>query len=243
MVMTKREIFNRANSMICSGSHPKRATEWILSQSSTGLFDIAGKIGYRLRCVCVCGSERLKFPCEIKRGDTVSCGCWHRVCAAWVGKSQAKHGLEGTRAYSSWSSMMKRCYSETSSSLHRYGGRGITVCRRWHNVANFVKDMGQPKRGLSLDRIDNNGNYEPGNCRWATQKEQMNNVSYNRVITYLGERMTVAQAADRFGIKYSRLLCRLRRGWTPAEAITSRRYKKIKHIRKNAAKRNTSVRA
>lgn len=241
--MTKSEIFNRAKAMIESGTHPKDATAWIVSQSKSGLFDLKGKVGSRLLCVCACGSERLKFPNEIKRGDVVSCGCWHRVCSSWVGKSQKRHGLDGTRAYSSWSSMMARCYDESFDSYHRYGGRGIKVCGRWMDVAKFVEDMGQPPAGRSLDRIDNNGDYEPGNCRWATRKEQMNNVSYNRIIVFHNERMTVAQAADRFGISYSTLVRRLNAGWTPDEAITMPRYTNIRCARKHAAKHNTTVRA
>lgn len=91
-----------------------------------------------------------------------------------------QHGLSKTRAYSIRKCMLSRCYNKNNSEYFRYGGRGIAVCKRWReSVENFVGDMGEPPQGYSIDRIDNNGNYEPGNCRWATQTQQ--NRNYNIV--------------------------------------------------------------
>jgi len=219
--------------MVESGTHPKDATAWILSRSNTGLFTIGGRVGHKLVCTCACGSIRLKHRCEIARGDTVSCGCWHRVCSSWVGKRQTKHGLEKTRSYSTWSSMMARCYDSTRYPYSRYGGRGIKVCKRWHDITNFVADMGQRPKGHSIDRIDNNGDYEPGNCRWVTQRQQMNNFSGNRLVKLNGETLTVSQLAGRSGKNYHSIYGRLVRGWTPFEAATLPRYTNIKYARKH----------
>jgi hypothetical protein len=87
--------------------------------------------------------------------------------------------------YVAWMHMRARCLKSNHPSYHRYGGRGITICDRWDNFANFVADMGPRPAGLEIDRINNDGNYEPGNCRWATRKQQMRNTSANRLITRL----------------------------------------------------------
>lgn len=94
--------------------------------------------------------------------------------------ANTKHGMKGTSVYNRWMAMKRRCFNPNSTRYERYGGRGITVCARWLEFENFYADMGDPPPGTTLERIDNNGNYEPGNCCWVTPKDQANNRSNNR---------------------------------------------------------------
>ncbi len=124
-------------------------------------------------------------------------------------------GAKHTRAYASWRSLLGRCFNPRNNHYHRYGGRGINVCERWRNsFEDFLADMGEPAKGMTLDRINNNGNYEPSNCRWATAKQQGNNSAKNNMVTYRGKTQSIAQWGEEVGIKANTLLYRLRRGWT-----------------------------
>lgn len=121
-----------------------------------------------------------------------------------------------------WQHMMERCYKETGRFFHRYGGRGVLVCDRWHVFENFRSDMEQSYRpGLTLDRKNNDGNYEPGNCRWATQKEQTQNSTVVRMVEINGEKLTVTEWAKRTGLSVSVMWHRLfRLKWDPVRAIS-----------------------
>lgn len=114
--------------------------------------------------------------------------------------------------------MMGRCYTPAHKSFAHYGGRGITVCERWRDFANFLADMGECPPGLTLDRKDNDGHYDPGNCRWATQKEQQNNRSITRFLEFNGQRRSMKEWADTLGINYQTLFSRVQGGW-PVERI------------------------
>lgn len=131
----------------------------------------------------------------------------------WWGKT-LKHEL-----YRMWSTMRKRCYSTKDKQFNNYGGRGITICERWSFFPNFVQDMGRRPKGFQIERINNDGNYEPGNCKWATPREQSNNKRCSRYLDFNGERMTAKQWADKLGVSYEAVMARLERGWSGKDTI------------------------
>ena len=123
--------------------------------------------------------------------------------------------------------MMTRCYNPGCASYERYGGRGITVCKRWHDPRGLLTDMGDlPFAGAELDRIDVNGDYEPDNCRWVTKIVNANNKTNNRFYEYAGQMMTLAQISKLCGVPYYTLSARLIRGWDMKKATTNKKFKR-----------------
>lgn len=136
------------------------------------------------------------------------------------GESHHRHGLIGTPEYWAWSAMKQRCLNPRKRNWARYGGRGIRVCERWlHSFELFLEDMGpRPSPRHSLDRIDNDGDYEPSNCRWATPGEQRRHQA--RLVRFRGELLTLAEWSKRTGLNASTIADRLDRGWTVERALT-----------------------
>lgn len=165
-------------------------------------------------CRCSCGTTRPVSRNSLLSGSSQSCGC-ARV------DSTRTHGLSTTPEYQAWNSMMARCYVETTERYPNYGGRGITVCERWWSIENFVTDMGpRPADKTSIERLDNNANYEPGNCAWANDTEQANNRRSSRLLDLDGDVRTVAEWSKATGLGRWKIMSRLRRGWSVKDALT-----------------------
>ena len=129
--------------------------------------------------------------------------------------------MSGTRVYKTWNMMVQRCENPNNPNYKDYGGRGIQVCERWHELENFSADMGDPPDGLSLDRRDNEGDYERSNCRWATRKTQNRNTRRNRMLTYDGQTQCATAWANSLGMNAKTLYARLALGWTVEQALTT----------------------
>jgi DNA-binding phage protein len=131
------------------------------------------------------------------------------------------HGMSKTPEYFVWRHMIRRCYCNRDTSFYLYGARGIVVCERWRNsFLDFLKDMGSRPIGRSIERIDNDGNYEPGNCTWATPLEQANNQRKNRKLTFNGQTKTMAQWARLVGLSWDGLKRRIASGWNENDILS-----------------------
>ena len=165
-------------------------------------------------CKCDCGTEKLVRGDHLRNAKIKSCGCLRR---------RTKRGYVAARKseYWIWLGIKQRCTNPSATSFHKYGGRGISICDRWANSFDaFLEDMGpRPTPNHSVDRIDNSGNYEPGNCRWADIKTQARNTRYNRIIEFDGQRQCIAYWADQIGAKPNTLVTRLRSGWSVEKTL------------------------
>ena len=173
-------------------------------------------------CRCECGTERPVRKDQLTRGISYSCGCYKReVSAEQIKRLSITHGLSKTRTYQIWKGMRKRCINPAEQSWAKYGGRGISVCKRWDKFENFLADMGEAPKKFSIDRIDVNGDYKLSNCRWADAKQQANNTRTNLLVRYAGKEMTLKQWAEELGIPYHRLYQRILRLSWPIERAFS----------------------
>lgn len=129
-------------------------------------------------------------------------------------------GGSNSPTYMSWSAMRERCLNPKADKYPQYGARGISICERWHSFESFLADMGERPHGKTLDRKDNDGNYELSNCRWATHKEQQNNRRANVFVEHDGERLTVTQWSERLGMVASTIRARLKRGYSADRALS-----------------------
>ena len=160
-------------------------------------------------CKCKCGSYAKVRADKLKSGQTKSCGCLSV-------EAKFKHGFTGTRIFRVWDQMITRCYNTKNKKYLYYGGRGIKVCDRWrYSFQLFLKDMGPPPSGHSIDRMDNNKDYAPGNCRWATPKQQANNRRDNVFLTFKGKTQTISQWSEELGVNRGMISQRIQRyGWS-----------------------------
>lgn len=176
-----------------------------------------GKQTYWL-CQCSCGTEKEICAYNLTKGLTNSCGCLS--VEKFTDRSKT-HGLSNSREYQIWMGIKARCTCETNSAYKYYGAKGVKVCDAWLNsFEQFLADMGEAPEGMSIERIDVSGNYEPSNCKWATQEEQANNKTNNRFITWRGKTMTAAQWGRKVGLCSHTILRRLRDGWSVDRTLT-----------------------
>lgn len=173
----------------------------------------------RWNCLCDCGNTTVVAGGNLTCGIIKSCGCLR-------GKKKITHGCSigrvRTRAYRSWDSMRQRCYNSNIRGYEYYGGRGISVCEQWrHSFECFLRDMGDCPKGMTIDRYpDKNGNYEPGNCRWATSGQQNNNKRSNVLVTAFGKTQSVAEWSVELSLDYDVIYQRIRHGWDHHKALT-----------------------
>ena len=161
-------------------------------------------------CLCSCGNETITESLKLRNGKSKSCGCKRHE---YIGNANKTHGMTNTRIYSIWHSMIGRCKYPSTQYYNRYGGRGIKVCEEWSSFDSFYKDMGPSyEKGLTIDRIDSNGNYELSNCRWADLDTQNNNRESNVLITIDGETKTMKHWSDVSGVNYQTVRSRVKVG-------------------------------
>ena len=169
---------------------------------------------------CFCGSERESQWNGALRSQ--SCGC---LTNDLLRRVRTVHGHSkvdryGSATWKSWKSMLDRCEHPLHNSYPNYGGRGISVCARWHEFRLFLADMGERPDGMQIDRINNEGNYEPGNCRWTTAKVNARNRRNTLYLEHEGEKLAAGEWADRLGVPYTTIVKRVRDGWPVCEALT-----------------------
>lgn len=177
----------------------------------------------RLQCVCDCGTTTLARAYELRRGEKVSCGCWKKKV---LGESTRTHGQSNSRisgyanrTYGIWQAMHDRCKNKNRSDYPHYGGRGIKVCKRWHEYENFVADMGEAPPTLTLDRREVNKGYAPSNCRWATRKQQSNNTTRTVWYTHKGVTERLAYWLLAAGVNRDTYYKRRKQGQTLGQAL------------------------
>ena len=175
----------------------------------------------RWLCLCDCGNEKIISGHGLRTGHTQSCGC---IGKERFGNLNKSHEKSGTPEWKTWIAMKRRCYDKNQQFYALYGGRGIAVCARWKDsFQNFYDDMGSRPKGMSLDRIDSNGNYEPSNCKWATAKEQARNTNRNYYVTVNGVTKALSAWTEELGLNYYTIRSRIYKlNWNPIEALFGR---------------------
>lgn len=174
--------------------------------------EVKGRCSTWLNCQCECGNMKVIRFDYLVNGRTKSCGCYRKDNMIKQNKNKITHNLTGVRLFNIWRGMKRRCYDEKVTEYKHYGGRGIKVCDEWLNslesFANWSYDNGY-NGTLTIDRIDNNGNYEPNNCRWVNQYTQQNNRTNNIQVEYQGRTQNISQWSKELNIKYGKLYTRI----------------------------------
>lgn len=195
----------------------QRFGELLVIEEAPDYIQPNGKKITRWLCQCDCGNQTIVRSNNLKGGRTKSCGHQNEKHS----HSAAANDGKNTPTYNSWLAMKTRCYNSNAANYHNYGGRGIVVCDRWLNSFNaFLADMGECPEGMSIDRIDNDGNYQPSNCKWSTKREQDNNRRTNRNITLQGRTQTMTQWCRELNLNKDTIKRRLYRGWSEVDALT-----------------------
>lgn len=186
--------------------------------------------GAKWETLCDCGNKKVARTASMRNGDTTSCGC--RLYETQ--QDRKTHGMSETPEYKAWANMKNRCQSKNHRQYSEYGGRGIKVCARWQTFETFLADMGKRPNGTTLDRHpDNDGNYEPSNCRWATRKQQQRNRRVCVQITLRGKTQCLTEWAEESGVHRRTVRARLVKGWSIEDAI----FKPV--IRRHSYPKNT----
>lgn len=168
------------------------------------------------KCVCDCGKTKEILGPSLRSGATQSCGCLRRELVS-------THRMTNSAEYGCWEGIIQRCNNPSSKNFRKYGGRGIKVCERWSSFEDFYSDMGpRPSASHSIERIDNDGNYEPSNCRWATRHDQLRNTRRNRVIKAFGKTGPLVDFIPEGpnSNRYHMVRLRLKKGWEPESALS-----------------------
>lgn len=224
---------NRSNIKAGKVKDPTRKIRYIskvldLTDTKVGYLTVLEKVekpkhlvrdGTYWKCKCVCGKEIIKNHSVLARRDIKSCGCKNDY------KHPTTHNMSNTKLYNVWKSMRGRCYRKSDKRYKYYGGKGVTICDEWReNFMGFyewsIRNGYKENQGLSIDRIEVNGNYEPKNCRWVTAKEQANNTTTNKIIEYKGVKLTLSQWCDKLNLSYPTTIARLSvYGWSVEDAF------------------------
>lgn len=183
-----------------------------------GMLTVVGDIIRRksmlriVQCKCACGADFWAYPPNLVSGNTKSCGCL----------KYTRSGLSNTPTWRSWQGMMSRCYKENNKSYRDYGARGIMVYEPWHDYETFLAAVGEkPSVNHSIERLNNNANYEPGNVVWAVRKQQNNNTRKNVRIELNGRTQTMAQWCEELNLPYGTIQARRASGWSDEDALTT----------------------
>jgi hypothetical protein len=194
----------------------KRFGRLVVLNQSEYQISLQGRKSVMWNCVCDCGTNKVIRADDLRSNRTTSCGCYQKEVRTTHGCSQ-KSGV----GYESWRAMKKRCLNESDSNFKNYGGRGINVCDRWKNsFEHFISDMGfPPSKRHSIERVQNSGNYEPENCRWALIQEQARNKRNNHNLTINGVTKCIFDWAKESPVDHTNIYRRLMRGFTPEMAV------------------------